>query len=201
MLYIVAHGFFTAAMFMIIGYVESREETRMLSRIGGLARNNPILAGGMAIAALAMLGLPGLAGFTGELFILVGIYQAGYVWLAGIALIAIILAAAYMLRVYQGFMHGPEKPDLPQRPDLAPFELWALAPLFAALVILGVYPITANYPDQAYSLVNNTTAFLRASSGSGTRMAMLTGPALRGPYAKHGGRGAGGEAPLKMEKK
>ncbi|HEY1729377.1 MAG TPA: NADH-quinone oxidoreductase subunit M [Candidatus Baltobacteraceae bacterium] len=154
-LYIVAHGYFTAAMFLIIGYVESREETRSLARIGGLARGNPVLAGAMAIAALAMLGLPGLAGFTGELFILVGIYQAGYVWLAGIALIAIVLASAYMLRVYQGFMHGPEKPDLPQRPDLAPIEVFALVPLFAALVILGVYPITANYPDQAYSLVAN----------------------------------------------
>jgi NADH-quinone oxidoreductase subunit M len=200
-LYIVAHGFFTAAMFLIIGYVESREETRMLSRIGGLARGNPVLAGAMAIAALAMLGLPGLAGFTGELFILVGIYQAGFTWLAGIALIGIILASAYMLRVYQGFMHGPEKPDLPQRPDLAPIEVWALVPLFAALLFLGVYPITANYPDQAYSLVSSTSMSLRAPSGSLTHVAMMTGPAVWGPHAKHGGRGAGGEAPSKLEKK
>jgi NADH:ubiquinone oxidoreductase subunit 4 (subunit M) len=103
---------------------------------------------------------------------LVGIYQAGFTWLAGIALIGIILASAYMLRVYQGFMHGPEKPDLPQRPDLAPIEVWALVPLFAALVILGVYPITANYPDQAYSLVTNATALLRAPSGTVTHIAM-----------------------------
>lgn len=155
-LYIIAHGVFTAAMFLVIGYVETREETRQLSRIGGLARGNPILAGAMAIAALAMLGLPGLAGFAGELLILVGLYLAGYAWLAGAALIAIILASAYMLRVYQGFMHGPEQADLPQRPDLRPIEILAVAPLFAALVLLGVFPAVARYPDQAYAMIGSS---------------------------------------------
>ncbi|MBV8601380.1 MAG: NADH-quinone oxidoreductase subunit M [Candidatus Eremiobacteraeota bacterium] len=152
--YIVAHGFFSAAMFLVIGYVETREETRLVSRIGGLARGSPILAGAMAIAALAALGLPGLAGFAGELFILTGVYQAGYAWLAALALVAIVLAAAYMLRVYQGFMHGPEQADLPQRPDLRPLEIVAVAPLFLALVLLGVNPgPVANYPDQAYTML------------------------------------------------
>jgi NADH-quinone oxidoreductase subunit M len=136
--------------------VESREETRSLLRIGGLGRRNPKLAGAMAIAALAALGLPGLAGFAGELFILVGIYQAGYGWLAAVALIAIVLAAAYMLRVYQGFMHGPEEADLPQRPDLRPIETLALVPLFAALVLIGVFPGIGRYPDQAYSMLGGT---------------------------------------------
>lgn len=154
--YIVAHALFTAALFILLGFVETREETRLLSRIGGLARRNPKLAGAMAIAALAALGLPGLAGFAGELFILVGIYQAGYGWLAAIALVAIILAAAYMLRVYQGFMHGPEQADLPQRPDLRPLELIALAPLFAALVVIGIFPGVARYPDQAYGMIGTT---------------------------------------------
>jgi NADH-quinone oxidoreductase subunit M len=152
-IYIVAHGFFSAAMFLVLGYVESREETRLLSRIGGLARGSPILAGAMAFAALAALGLPGLAGFAGEVVILVGIYQAGYGWLAALALVAIIMAAAYMLRVYQGFMHGPEEQDLPQRPDLRPLEIVAVAPLFLALLMLGVYPAVAQYPDQAYKLI------------------------------------------------
>ena len=154
--YIVAHGLFTAALFVLLGFVEAREETRSLSRIGGLARRNPKMAGAMAIAALAALGLPGLAGFVGELFILVGIYQAGYGWLSAIALVGIILAAAYMLRVYQGFMHGPEQADLPQRPDLRPIELLALAPLFAALLAIGVFPGVARYPDQAYAMLGTS---------------------------------------------
>ena len=158
--YMSAHGFFSAALFLVIGYVETREETRLLSRIGGLARGSPILAGAMALAALAALGLPGLGGFTGELFILAGIYQAGYGWLAALALIGIIAAAAYMLRVYQGFMHGPEEADLPQRPDLRPTEVVALAPLVLALLLLGVYPVVARYPDQAYALIGSTSTIV-----------------------------------------
>jgi NADH-quinone oxidoreductase subunit M len=160
--YIIAHGFFSAALFLVIGYVETREETRSLSRIGGLARRNPIMAGAMAIAALAALGLPGLAGFAGELFILTGIYQAGFPWLAVLALVSITLAAAYMLRVYQGFMHGPEQADLPQRPDLRPIEILALVPLVIALVALGVNPgAVASYPDQAFKIVTGTPVSLR----------------------------------------
>jgi NADH-quinone oxidoreductase subunit M len=155
LVYMVAHGLFTAAVFIIIGFIETREETRLVSRIGGLARRNPILAGAMGFAALAMLGLPGLAGFVGELFILVGIFQAGHPWLAAIALVAIVLASAYMLRIYQGFMHGPEQADLPQRPDLRPLEMLALAPLFAALLLIGVYPAVGRYPDRIYSVISN----------------------------------------------
>lgn len=154
--YIVAHGLFTAALFLVLGFVEVREETRSLRRIGGLGRRDPKLAGAMAIAALAALGLPGLAGFVGELFILVGLYQTGFGWLAAVALVAIILAAAYMLRVYQGFMHGPEQADIPQRPDLRPIEVIALAPLFAALLVIGVFPVVARYPDQAYTMLGST---------------------------------------------
>jgi len=152
--YIVAHALFSAALFLVIGYVEVREETRLLSRIGGLARRSPILARAMGFAALAALGLPGLAGFSGELFILVGLYQAGFLWLAALAMGAIVIAAAYMLRVYQGFMHGPEQADLPQRPDLRPLEIVALVPLFVGLLLLGINPgSVARYPDHAYTLV------------------------------------------------
>jgi NADH-quinone oxidoreductase subunit M len=160
-IYIVAHGFFTAALFLVLGMVETREETRSLLRIGGLGRRNPKLAGAMAIAALAALGLPGLAGFAGELFILVGIYQAGYGWLAAVALVAIVLAAAYMLRVYQGFMHGPEQADLPQRPDLRPIEIMALVPLVVSLVLIGVYPGVGSYPDQAYNMIGGAPLVMR----------------------------------------
>ena len=69
LVYIVAHGLFTAALFLILGYVEEREETRSLIRLGGLGKANPKLAGAFCIAALAALGLPGLAGFVGEIVI------------------------------------------------------------------------------------------------------------------------------------
>lgn len=139
-IYIVAHGLFSAALFLTLGFVESREETRSLVRLGGLGTSNPRLAGALCIAALAALGLPGLAGFVGELIILTGMYQTGLVWEAIVALIPIVIASAYMLRLFQGIMNGPEVADLPVRRDLTWMEGLALAPLLLALVVLGVAP-------------------------------------------------------------
>lgn len=138
--YMVAHGLFSAGLFITIGEVENREDTRLISRLGGLGARNPKLAGALTIAALAALGLPGLCGFAGEILILTGVYHAGYVWQTVVALVPIVLAAAYMLRLFQGIMHGPEVPDVPQREDMTPVELLALAPLVAAMVLLGVAP-------------------------------------------------------------
>lgn len=138
--YIVAHGFFSAALFLALGAVEQREETRDLTRLGGLGARNPKLAGGLMLGALAALGLPGLAGFAGEILILTGLFRGGYQWPAIIALLPIVLASAYMLRLYQGIMNGPELPDLPQRRDLTWLEGLALAPLVAGFLWLGIYP-------------------------------------------------------------
>jgi NADH-quinone oxidoreductase subunit M len=138
--YIVAHGLFSAALFLTLGAVESREETRDLARLGGLGARNPKLAGALMLGALAALGLPGLAGFSGEILILTGLYKGGFVWESIVALVAIVLAAAYMLRLFQDIMNGPEVPDLPERRDLTWTEGLALAPLIAAFVYLGIYP-------------------------------------------------------------
>jgi NADH-quinone oxidoreductase subunit M len=138
--YIVAHGLFNAALFIVLGYVEERENTRVLARLGGLGWTNPRLTGAFVIAALAGLGLPGLAGFVGELIILIGVYQAGLGWAAVLALIAIIVASAYMLRLLQDSTQGPELADLPVRRDLGWIEGVAVAPLLLALLYFGVYP-------------------------------------------------------------
>lgn len=138
--YIVAHGLFSALLFIVLGYVEEREETRSLGKLGGLGWKNPRLTGAFCVAALAALGLPGLAGFAGELVILIGVYESGYVWAAILALVAIVTASAYFLRLLQGATQGPEVADLPVRPDLTWIEGLALAPLLFALFYFGVYP-------------------------------------------------------------
>ncbi len=138
--YIVAHGLFSAGLFLVLGQIEMREGTRSLARLGGLGTVNPKLAGSLTIVALAALGLPGLCGFAGEILILAGLYQAGDVWPAAIALVPIVVAAAYMLRLFQGMMNGPERPDVPVRDDASPLELLALAPLVIAIVWLGIDP-------------------------------------------------------------
>ncbi len=146
LVYIVAHGLFSAALFLLLGYVEEREDTRSLARLGGLGWKNPRLAGALCIAALAALGLPGLAGFVGELVILIGVYQAGYVWPVIVALVAIVLASAYLLRLYQDLMNGPPIADVPVRPDIGWIEGLAVAPLLVALVLVGVYPVPLLHP-------------------------------------------------------
>ncbi|HEY1681626.1 MAG TPA: NADH-quinone oxidoreductase subunit M [Candidatus Tumulicola sp.] len=140
MVYLVAHGLFSAALFLLLGYVEEREGTRSVLRLGGLGRDNPRMAGAFCIACVAALGLPGLAGFAGELVILIGVYQAGGLWAAIVALVAIVLASAYFIRLYQDVMNGPPVDDLPIRPDMNWLEGLAVAPLLAALVIVGVQP-------------------------------------------------------------
>jgi NADH-quinone oxidoreductase subunit M len=138
--YIIAHGLFTASTFLTLGFIEEREETRSLSHLGGLAADNPRLSGALMISALAALGLPGLAGFAGELLILTGVYSAGFWWVALVALIPIVLAAGYMLRLFQTIMHGPKRADLPERRDLTWTEGFALVPLVLGLVLLGINP-------------------------------------------------------------
>jgi len=140
LVYMIAHGLFSAALFLLVGAVEEREETRSLVRLGGIGRSNPRLAGALCIAALAALGLPGLAGFAGELTILTGVYASGLFWPTLLALVPIVLAAAYMLRLFQGIANGPVPADLPVRRDLTWLEGLALVPLLAALVVIGLDP-------------------------------------------------------------
>jgi NADH-quinone oxidoreductase subunit M len=156
--YIVAHGFFSAALFLALGAVEDREETRDLARLGGLGARNPKLAGGLMLAALAALGLHGLAGFAGEILILTGLYRGGFGWAAIVALLPIVLASAYMLRLFQGIMNGPQVPDLPERRDLTWLEGLALAPLVAGFVWLGVDP------SAVVALAGTVTEGARAAS-------------------------------------
>ncbi|TAM61067.1 NADH-quinone oxidoreductase subunit M [bacterium] len=152
LVYAVAHGLFNAVMFLVVGYVEQREETRAISRLGGLGINNPKLGGAMMVGSMALLGLPGLAGFAGELLILIGVWGSGQHWYAAIALIPIVLAAVYMLRVLLKVVWGPEVQDLPVRPDLAWWEIVAVAPLAAALLLFGLWPNLA--APAAHDVVN-----------------------------------------------
>ncbi|HEY6234061.1 MAG TPA: NADH-quinone oxidoreductase subunit M [Candidatus Elarobacter sp.] len=166
--YMVAHGLFSATLFLVLGGVEQREETRDVARLGGLGARNPKLAGALMLAALAALGLPGLAGFSGEILILTGVFHAGFVWPAIVALVAIVLASAYMLRLFQTIMNGPELPDLPERRDLTWTEALAVAPLVAGFVLLGVNPgpVVAVAERAAHSAVPGAVTFSHAPNAT-----------------------------------
>ncbi|WP_216903029.1 NADH-quinone oxidoreductase subunit M [Nocardia alni] len=138
-LYMVNHGISTAALFLIAGFLVSRRGTRMIDQFGGVQKVAPVLAGTFLIAGLATLSLPGLAPFVSEFLVLVGTYTR-YPVAAVIATSALVLAALYILWMYQRAMTGPVKEGNERIRDLVPRELVVVVPLIAALLFLGVYP-------------------------------------------------------------
>jgi NADH-quinone oxidoreductase subunit M len=124
----------------VLGFVEERTGTRDLDAFGGLAARAPRLQAIMLIAAMALLGLPGLSGFAGEFLILIGSWQTQPA-ITAVSLIAIVLASAYTLRLFQSMLHGPERvPGERSYGDLRPRELLLVAPLLAAIVFFGIWP-------------------------------------------------------------
>ncbi|MGW6724830.1 NADH-quinone oxidoreductase subunit M [Nocardia sp. NPDC055029] len=138
-LYMVNHGLSTAALFLIAGFLVSRRGTRMIAEFGGVQKVAPVLAGTFLIAGLATLSLPGLAPFVSEFLVLIGTF-AKYKVAAVVATGALVLAAIYVLWMYQRMMTGPVKQGNEHLRDLVPRELVVVVPLLVALLALGFYP-------------------------------------------------------------
>ncbi len=137
-----SHGLVTGALFLCVGIIYERTHTRMLSDLGGMARTIPVYAVFLAFFSLASLGLPLTSGFVGEFMVLVGAF--GWSFLAGaLALTGVVLAAAYMLWMYQRVMLGQVKNVAFTRiPDMNRIEVISLAPVAALVVFVGVSPAT-----------------------------------------------------------
>ncbi|WP_194813639.1 NADH-quinone oxidoreductase subunit M [Nocardia sp. XZ_19_385] len=138
-LYMVNHGISTAALFLIAGFLVSRRGTRVIADYGGVQKVAPVLAGTFFIAGLATLSLPGLAPFVSEFLVLVGTFSR-YQVAAVVASAALVLAAVYVLWMYQRMMTGPVTKGNEGIKDLVPREYAVVVPLIAALIFLGVYP-------------------------------------------------------------
>ena len=138
-LYMVNHAFATGALFILAGFLVSRRGSHLIADYGGVQNVAPVLAGLFLVAGLASLALPGLSTFVSEFLVLVGTFTR-YEAAAILATTGIILAAIYILWMYQRTMTGPVRPDLASMPDLKPRELWAVGPLIALIIVLGVYP-------------------------------------------------------------
>jgi NADH-quinone oxidoreductase subunit M len=138
-LYMVNHGFATGALFIIAGFLVARRRSNLISDYGGVQKVAPLLAGTFLIAGLAGLSLPGLSTFVSEFLVLVGTFTR-YEVAAALATVGIILAAIYILWMYQRTMTGPVRPEVADMPDLKGRELWAVGPLIALIIVLGVYP-------------------------------------------------------------
>jgi len=138
-LYMVNHGFATGALFLIAGFMIVRRRSQQIADYGGVQKVAPVLAGLFLISGLAGLALPGLSTFVSEFLVLIGTFTR-YEVPAVLATIGIILAAIYILWMYQRTMTGPVRDEVAAMPDLRARELWAVGPLIALIIVLGVYP-------------------------------------------------------------
>ena len=138
-LYMVNHGFATGALFLVAGFMIARRRSPRIADYGGVQKVAPVLAGVFLISGLAGLSLPGLSTFVSEFLVLVGTFTR-YRAAAVAATVGIILAAIYILWLYQRTMTGPVRPETEKFPDLRARELWAVGPLVALLIFFGFFP-------------------------------------------------------------
>jgi NADH-quinone oxidoreductase subunit M len=138
-LYMFNHGLSTAALFLVTGFLISRRGSARISDFGGAQKVAPVLAGLLLVAGLSSLSLPGLAPFVSEFLVIAGTFSQS-ITAAVIATFGIVLAALYILLMYQRTMTGPLRPDNASVTDIRPRETAALAPLVALIIGLGLYP-------------------------------------------------------------
>jgi NADH-quinone oxidoreductase subunit M len=137
-LYMVNHGFSTAALFLIAAMLVARRGTDRIADYGGWQRVTPGLAGVFLVAGLSSLALPGLSSFVSEFLVLAGTFQR-YKVAAVVATLGLVLAALYILLMYKRVMTGP-KPEIAMVPDLSLREKVVVIPLIASFLVLGFYP-------------------------------------------------------------
>ena len=138
-LYMFNHGIATAALFIVAGYLIRRRGSTLISDQGGVEKVAPVLAGLFLVAGLGTLGLPGLSPFVSEFLVMVGGFS--YHWVVGaFAVTGIVLAAIYVLLMYQRTMTGPLRPGTATIVDLDRREVGAVAPLVLVMVLFGFFP-------------------------------------------------------------
>lgn len=145
----VSHGVLSAMLFLLAGVIYDRTHDRKIENYSGLISVMPRYTVLVGIAFFASLGLPGFSGFVGELFTLMGAFQASGlpVWIPALSTLGIVLAAAYFLWTYQRmffgtfwYKNGTSGQNSPELADLTKRELGMLLPLAIAAILLGILP-------------------------------------------------------------
>jgi len=143
-LQMINHGLSTGALFLLVGMVYERRHTRDMDAFGGLWKVMPVYGALTLIVTLSSMGLPGLNGFVGEFTILLGSFGSkaiGSPWYAGFAALGIILAAVYLLFMFQKLFLGPlDKEENKKLKDLNAREIITLVPLLILIFWIGLYP-------------------------------------------------------------
>jgi NADH-quinone oxidoreductase subunit M len=147
-LQMVNHGLSTGALFLLVGMIYERRHTRDMDAFGGLWKVMPVYAVVTLIVTLSSMGLPGLNGFVGEFTILLGAFGSEAInigvnaaVLTGFAAVGVILAAVYMLYMFQKLFLGPvDKEENMSLKDLNRREIVTIVPLLVFIFWIGLYP-------------------------------------------------------------
>ena len=139
--YMLAHGFSSAAMFLVVGFLLYRRGSAEIAAFGGVEKVAPVLAGVFLVSGLATLGLPGTANFVGEFTIMTGAWPTQPVAVA-VAVVGTVLAAVYVLWAYQRVFTGQTTPQVVEHvtTDVDVRERLVVAPLIALLLVFGFVP-------------------------------------------------------------
>ena len=134
-----AHGIMTALFFSAIGYIYDRTHTKMIAELGGLSRIMPVASTYFIVAALAGIGVPGLATFWGELMVFIAAFKTYPLW-GSLAVCALVVSALFMLRVVQRTFYGPKNEKYEHLADVSLGLGIPRMILLAVLVIFGLFP-------------------------------------------------------------
>ena len=138
--YMVNHGFSTGALFLVMGYLVSRRGSKRISDFGGVQKVAPLLTGVFLLAGLSGLALPGMSSFISEFLVLAGTFAVNQP-AAIIATLGIVVAAVYILWLYQRMMTGvPSKEAAETVTEISRREMIAIAPVLAIIIALGFAP-------------------------------------------------------------
>ena len=187
------HGISTGALFLIVGVLYERRHTREIAEYGGISNVMPVYAAITLIMFLSSMGLPLLNGFVGEVTILWGTFMENWKWAAW-AVPGVILAAAYLLWLYQRVFFGTvTNPKNEKLHDLTPREIATFVPLIAMALWIGLYPkpffqileqpvtqISRDVHQQASNLVASTPAVAAPATA-----AMATGGTMKIQITDH----------------
>jgi NADH-quinone oxidoreductase subunit M len=136
----VSHGLTVAALFVFVGFLESRRGTRIVDDFGGLWKSIPLLGTLLLTVIMASIGLPGLSGFPGEFTLLVGVFQESAA-AAAFAALGIVLGAWYMLNLFRNAFAGPlDRAENRTLPDLRRREAVIILPLVVLMFVIGILP-------------------------------------------------------------
>ncbi len=169
-----SHGFITAALFLCVGVLMDRTKSQSLDAFGGVVHRMPFYALLFMIFAMGTVGLPGTAGFIGEILVIVGALKVNF-WVAVLTGTTLILSAVYTLVMYRRVVFGTlARPELKHLTDLGGREIAMLVPLVALTLWMGLYPTSfSTFFDATATAMANQHALAMAGSG-GAHLAAAT---------------------------